>query len=121
MIAYTIYKFLHVLGIAALMMALGGAMIGTHISGQKPTKARRAIAITHGVGMFLVLLGGFGMLARLGIHWPWPWWILLKVIVWIALGAWLAVAYRSATLKLVPLWLGTLLLVALAAGAVLMK
>jgi len=37
--------------------------------------------------MFLILLAGFGMLARLGISGSWPLWIWIKIGIWLLLGA----------------------------------
>jgi hypothetical protein len=54
------------------------------------------------------------MLARLGIHWPWPGWVLVKVVIWIILGALGAVAARKTTLAQ-PLWWMTIVLGGLAA------
>lgn len=41
---------------------------------------RRRIASGHGAGLFLVLLGGSGMMARVGIGGlPWPGWVPVKL------------------------------------------
>jgi hypothetical protein len=58
---------------------------------------RKRLAITHGIGLTLVLVSGFGMLARLGIH-SIPSWAILKLIIWIALGGLLTLIYRQAAL-----------------------
>jgi hypothetical protein len=50
--------------------------------------------ITHGLGLLLVLVAGFGMLAKLGIHGV-PTWAALKLIIWVALGAFAALAYKE--------------------------
>jgi hypothetical protein len=84
------------------------------LGGTRDHAWRKPVAITHGIGLFLVLLGGFGMLARLGIHWPWPGWVLVKVVIWIILGALGAVAARKTTLAQ-PLWWMTIVLGGLAA------
>jgi hypothetical protein len=70
--------------------------------------------------MVLVLLGGFGMLARLGIHWPWPGWVLGKVIIWIILGGIIALIYRLPHVGK-ALWYIVLLLGTLAAYLAIMK
>ena len=125
MFSYSFYKLVHILGICAVVMGLGGAFAASRVSAaqsgdQKPASTRKLIAITHGIGIFLVLLGGFGMLAKLQMHWPWPWWIVVKLLVWIALGAWITVSYRTAS-KGIAAWLVTLALVAIAGAVVLFK
>ena len=87
---YTTYKFLHILGILAVFLAWGGLAI-YRFSGEKklgPSKITfRMIMLTHGIGLVLALVAGFGLLARLGIHGPWPLWVSLKLGLWVALGA----------------------------------
>jgi hypothetical protein len=125
MISYSVYKLIHILGICGVVMGLGAAFAASRVSvslsgEQKPALTRKIIALTHGIGLFLVLLGGFGMLARLQIHWPLPWWVLVKFAVWLGLGAWLTVSYKTAS-KGNAAWLVSLALVALAAIVVLAK
>ena len=120
MIDISVYKFIHIVGVAAVVLALGGAILGTFVTGSKPAATRKLIAITHGVGLFLVILGGFGMLARLGINWPWPGWVIVKVIAWLLLGAFLSLAYKKKDAHL-SIWFGTLALVAIAAASAIFK
>ena len=91
---YSTYKFIHYLGLTLIIMALGAAHLQGLLGTGKSHTRRKLVGISHGVGMFLSLLGGFGMLAKLGIHWPWPSWVLAKFIIWIVLGALLPFAYR---------------------------
>ena len=121
MIAISIYKFLHILGIMMIFASLGG-MIHYVINGGTKAQNRwqKAAAATHGLGMVLVLLGGFGMLARLGIHWPWPGWVVGKIIIWIILGGIIALIYRLPNTGK-ALWYIVLLLGALAAYLAIMK
>lgn len=76
-------------------MALGGVTLHVLNGGTKEFANRKMIAITHGIGLFLILLGGFGMLARLGIIWPWPGWIVAKFIIWLAYGGLLTLVYKK--------------------------
>ncbi len=89
------YKVLHIAGILGIFMALGGVTFHITSGGSRETAWRKGAAILHGIGMTLVLVAGFGMLARLGIHWPWPGWIWAKVILWLLLGGALTVPYRK--------------------------
>ena len=48
-----------------------------------------------GTGSFLILLGGFGMMARLGIFGMPPAWLLVKMLIWVLLSAIVLVPYRQ--------------------------
>jgi hypothetical protein len=111
---YLLYKNLHRIGVFMVLVALGGVTLHRITGGTAEYPWRKFVAITHGVGLVLVLLGGFGMLARLGIHWPWPGWIMGKLLIWLVLGALLAVLARKPTLAK-PLWWAIIVLAALAA------
>lgn len=96
MVSYTVYKFIHILGIFLLFAAMGGAAM--QIAWRRSsagTPRRRWVAILHGVALVLLLLGGFGMMARLGIHWPWPGWVTAKFVIWAVVGAAFALIRRE--------------------------
>lgn len=96
MIGFETYKLLHVFSVLLVFLALGGVIVHMINGGTKDSnRFRKTIAITHGVGLLLVLISGFGMLARLSIHWPWPGWTIGKLVIWLLVGAALAVAYRQ--------------------------
>jgi hypothetical protein len=95
MFSYELYKWLHILGILMVFIAFGGAIFKepqTATSGKDP--ARKTLSILHGVGLLLVLVAGFGMLARLGLVTETPHWVWAKLAIWLALGAWIALALR---------------------------
>ncbi len=87
MISLLVYKLIHLVGIIMAMAALGGAALYAMAGGsqEKGASGRRVLAIFHGIGVFLVLLGGFGMLARLGIvhGGGFPGWIWVKLTIWV--------------------------------------
>lgn len=95
-----LYKVIHIVGIILIMSALGGAAVRAMIGGAaEATPTRRLIAILHGLGAFLVLLGGFGMLARLGIvQGTFPAWLWVKLVIWGMLAAALVIPRRRPTL-----------------------
>lgn len=96
MISLNLYKLVHILGILLVFSSFGGLVLHAMNGGTKATNAgRRIVTIGYGVGLFLILLGGFGMLARLGIvQGGLPGWIWLKLAVWIAVGGLFALPYR---------------------------
>lgn len=97
MIAYTTYKLIHLFGLLLAFSALGGMAVHAASGGTRQTNgARVAVMSMHGVGVFLLLLGGFGMLARLGIvQGGLPGWILVKLGVWAVIAVLAALPYRK--------------------------
>lgn len=78
-----------------VFLAIGAIAANAISVGARNHSWKKAIAITHGVGLFLSLLGGFGLLARLGIvHGGLPGWAMAKLVIWFVFGALLAVLYR---------------------------
>lgn len=97
MLSHQFYNVVHVVGIVLLVAALGGMTVHAMEGGTRATsRARRVVLSMHGAGLLLVLLGGFGMLARLGhLHGTaFPGWVWVKLAVWVAFGALAAVPYR---------------------------
>jgi len=97
MISLNLYKLVHILGILLVFSAFGGLVLHAINGGTKSTNVgRRLVTIGYGVGLFLILLGGFGMLARLGIvQGGLPGWIWFKLAVWIGIGGLFALPYRK--------------------------
>ena len=90
MLNFFVYKLIHLAGVFLLFLAFGGLLLE-----QKSSLAKqRWVSVSHGVGLLLLLLGGFGMLARMSIHWPWPGWIFIKFAIWLVFGFWLLVARK---------------------------
>lgn len=114
MIPHLVYKNIHLVGIFMVIMALGGVLLHRITGGSQHHTWRKPVAITHGVGMLLILIGGFGMLAHLGTFWPLPGWVIVKITIWIILGALVTVVFRNPTLAK-PLWWITIFLGGLAA------
>ncbi|HXG31059.1 MAG TPA: hypothetical protein VNK81_05390 [Thermodesulfobacteriota bacterium] len=84
MISYEAYRVLHVFGVMLLLLSLGGYLT-LAISGSE--RGRRLVAITHGVSLLIILVAGFGLLARLGFSsmGGWPLWIWIKFSIWLVL------------------------------------
>ncbi len=91
MIPYPVYKLIHLLGVFFVLGSLAGLAIYTANGGTKSKNSmKRVTAILHGIGMFLVLLGGFGMLARTGITGALPGWVWAKLVIWVVFGVLIA-------------------------------
>jgi len=92
---YEFYKVLHLVGIFLLFLSLGGISLFTINGGNKSTNLWRAkVAITHGIATLLVLVGGFGLLAR-KYSAGWPIWVYPKILIWLVFAGVLAQAYKS--------------------------
>src|SRR5688572_22622536 len=92
------YKVLHLLGAFLVLAALGAALAGG---------SRKGSGMLHGAGLLLVLVAGFGALARLGLSNPagWPLWLWLKLAIWLALGAGPIIVRRSPLRFRLALWI----------------
>ena len=107
------YEIIHLIGIAMLFIAIGGVAVHALNGGTKAnTKTRGIVAIMFGSGSFLILLGGFGMMARLGLvrGMP-PGWLLAKMLIWLVLSAIVLLPYRKPELAkpfmiILPLFVG---------------
>ena len=108
MIGYETYKLIHVLALFALFTVAGGAAVHAANGGEKQSnQLRRAVAVIHGLALFFVLLGGFGMLARLNIKhdWLFPGWLWGKLVIWAIFGLAVTLPYRKPAMARVLLFL----------------
>jgi hypothetical protein len=87
---YTVYLIIHLIGIAALALGLGGMMAG---GGN-----RKLFSILQGIGLLVMLVSGFGLLARL--HLGFPHFAMVKLVLWVVIGA-LPVIFRRLRVPIV--------------------
>lgn len=123
MFPHAFYKVVHIVGIVLVMSALGATAIHALNGGTRQTnRARGLVAALHGVGVLLILVGGFGMLARLGfMHGAsFPGWIWVKLAIWGTIAALLFVPYRRPALAK-PIYLALPVLGGLAAYMAIYK
>lgn len=115
---YALYKLIHFLGMFMVVVVLAATAMHVLRGGTRADNPyRRSFAIAHGIGAFLVLLGGFGMLARLGlVSGGLPGWIVVKLVIWLVLTAGLTLPYRGRSMARALLVI--LPLLAMSAGAV---
>ena len=74
-----------------IFLALGSGL------GAESGKTKR-MAPVHGVGLLLMLVAGFGMLAKLGVMRGgagMPTWVIVKLVCWLILGGMLVVVKRK--------------------------
>lgn len=97
--SYPFYKILHFVGIFMMLVALAATCMHAATGGSKADNPfRKALGATHGIAALLILTGGFGMLARLGIvQGGLPIWVIVKLAIWVALAAAVALPYLSRT------------------------
>ena len=94
MIPFLVYKTFHLIGVMLTIVALGGMAIHAANGGTRDQSlTRRLTTATHGVGLLLVLVAGFGMLAKLDGPAN-SGWVLIKLVIWLTLGAAAVVPYR---------------------------
>lgn len=73
------YKILHLVGVILLFIGLASALM------PKDTPHRKIGVMFHGIGLVLLLVAGFGLIAKLQIGFPW--WIIAKLVLWLGFGA----------------------------------
>jgi predicted membrane channel-forming protein YqfA (hemolysin III family) len=78
------YKILHLIGILMLFLSIGGAIIRAAID-QKNEKLEKFVLINHGTSLLIIVVAGFGMLAKLGM--VFSTWVVVKIIIWLLMGA----------------------------------
>ncbi|MGB0774450.1 MAG: hypothetical protein ACPG32_11160 [Akkermansiaceae bacterium] len=79
-----IYRLLHFAGIFTLLFAFGSLF-----TGKSTTKGA---AIGHGIGLVLILFGGFGMQAAMKLNFD-PW-LIAKLVIWLIFGGCMVLAKR---------------------------
>ena len=116
--SYKAYKLIHFAAIVLVCMSTGGLAFHAWLGGDKASAGptRKRLLALHGLGMFLILLGGMGLGAQTGAissENGFQSWIWLKMGIWVAVGALPALPYRSPKLA-AALFVITPLLVAFA-------
>lgn len=102
------YRVLHLVGILMTMVAIG-SLVAAAREGTPSKSARRFGSMLHGIGLLVVLVAGFGLIAKL--DYKFEGWVIGKLVIWFVLGGITAVimkAPRLATLcALVTIALGS--------------
>ena len=77
------YKVLHIFSVLLLFIALG--TIAT-AGDTQDRRLRRLAGIAHGIALAIILVAGFGLLAKLRMFGSIPGWVLVKFGLWFLLG-----------------------------------
>ncbi|MBC2594863.1 hypothetical protein H5P28_11390 [Ruficoccus amylovorans] len=115
-----LYKVIHLVGVMMVFLGYGGLIVRGFLD--RDNKGLRVLgAVTSGVGLLLLLLGGFGMVARYGGAISYlDGWLIAKYVIWLILGAAIAIINRKPKLGM-PAWWAILILGAAAAYLGIMK
>ena len=74
------YKVLHLIGIIMLFAALGGAIVRAVLAQNSP-KLEKFVLINHGTALLIILVAGFGQLAKIGM--TFAGWVIVKMFIWL--------------------------------------
>ena len=108
--SYVFYKVLHLTGIIMIFLALGAGFAHSKNGGERNVM-RKWIMISHGIGMLIAFVAGFGLMARLGLQFSG--WLWIKLVIWLILGGVIALIYKKPKFTY-PLWASLVLLTAFA-------
>jgi hypothetical protein len=71
-----VYHILHLIGFMLLMLGFGASIHGNE---------KRIAMQLHGIGLLILLVAGFGLLAKLQLGYT-SGWVIAKVVIWLVLG-----------------------------------
>ncbi|MCZ6486114.1 MAG: hypothetical protein O6826_10495 [Acidobacteria bacterium] len=114
MMSYPVFKVLHLIGVFMVLVSLGGLIVLGAAGELNHSRWRKLAALTNGIGLAVVFIGGFGLLGLLQLGWPWPGWIFSKIFIWLLFGVMMVLAKRAPESGKY-LWWGSLLLAGVAA------
>ncbi len=80
----SLYKMIHILGLFFVFASLGALTLQAYLGNPLDARGRRLAGLTHGIGLLIVLISGFGALARLGMGFPG--WVVVKLVIWLVIG-----------------------------------
>lgn len=97
-----IYILLHLVGVIFLFLSIGALVVRAMEGGPRGISdtARGLSGMTHGIALLVILVSGFGMLAKYPLNFePWVWG---KLLIWLVLGS--AVAFVRKMPRKAKLW-----------------
>ena len=108
------YQVLHIIGITMVFLGYG-ALLARSMAAPDNVSVRKLGSITSGIGLLLILVAGFGLISKMGYSFASPW-LIVKMVIWLALGGLIVLINRKPQLAVMLWWL----LIALAAVAAIM-
>lgn len=121
-----VYLLLHFSGILLVFFAYGSLVTralliraaGANTLPASTLGGKKLGAIVSGLGLLMILVSGFGMVAAMQLGWPL--WVIIKIIIWVLLGSLVGVLNRKPNLS--PLmWVLTLALGLAAVATVVIR
>ncbi len=95
MFTFATYKIVHLLGVFLLFLSMGNLLGHAANGGDKQSNKMRGLSMAfHGSSLVLLLVAGFGMLAKGGISFGGNPWIHIKLTIWLIMGALVVVPGR---------------------------
>ena len=92
MLSYDFYKILHVSAVLMIFLSVGG-MIALARAQVVGAAANKMMSILHGTGLLIALVGGFGVMARIGLSMDG--WIIGKLVIWTVFGGLMVLVKRK--------------------------
>lgn len=96
------YYVLHLAGVLLVFLAYG-LLIARAMLGSNDATLRKFGSIASGVGLVLILVGGFGLLAKIWGNTFHPW-VIIKLVTWVLLGGAIALINRLPHLGRIWFW-----------------
>lgn len=119
--SYQFYKILHLVSLMLMFSSVGGLLLHAMNGGTKATNPSYKLAAAgHGSALLLLLVSGFGMLAKGGIAFATNPWIHIKLLIWFVMGALVMVPARAPGLAK-PTWVLAPILGGIAAWAAIFR
>ena len=111
--SYEIYKLLHLFGLVTLFASLGALTV-------VPFERRKPFMMLHGIATVIMLVAGFGLLARLNLLGNLGQWVYGKIAIWLVLGVTPFLLKKKPNLAM-PVLISSLVCGAIAAGLAIYK
>jgi hypothetical protein len=120
-VSYQFYKTLHLVSVMLMFSSLGGLLLHAMNGGTKANNPSYKLAAAgHGASLLVMLVAGFGMLAKGGFSFATNPWIHIKLLLWFVMGALVMVPARAPGLAK-PVWVAAPILGGIAAWAAIFK